>query len=160
MNTMPMSVVRIVRVRLRAVAMSFMMFASCSAGAMAQQTPPEVLAEWNEEAQVSAYVRKVFQDREGNLWFGTNGDGACVWDGTSLSYPFVEQGYKGYAIRGILQDDDGAMWFATNGGVMRYASDEFRSYTKADGLSANEVWSLFRDRTGTIWAGTEAGVCR
>ncbi|MCA9297123.1 MAG: hypothetical protein KC983_11415, partial [Phycisphaerales bacterium] len=50
--------------------------------------------------------------------------------------------------------------FATNGGVMRYASDEFRSYTKADGLSANEVWSLFRDRTGTIWAGTEAGVCR
>lgn len=112
------------------------------------------------DAQISEYIREVFQDREGNYWFGTNGDGVVRYDGKRLTYLSLKQGFGGTAVRGILQDDAGAMWFATNGGVSRYANDTFTNYTYADGLSDNSVWSLMRDKTGAIWAGTHEGVCR
>lgn len=110
--------------------------------------------------QISEYVRKVFQDRDGHFWFGTNGDGVCRYDGKSLKYLSVEQGFGGRAVRGILQDEDGALWFATDGGVSRYKDGVFINYTVANGLSDNEVWSMMRDRSGAIWVGTQAGVCR
>ncbi len=85
--------------------------------------------------QISEYVREVFQDRDGNFWFGTNGDGVCRYDGKSLTYLSVEEGFGGRAVRGILQDNDGVMWFATNGGVSRYEAGIFTNYTVANGLS-------------------------
>ena len=110
--------------------------------------------------QISKYVREVFQDKEGNYWFGTNDDGVVRYDGENLTYLSVEEGFGGRAVRGILQDRDGAMWFATNGGVSRFESGKFTNYTAANGLSDNSVWSLMLDRNGTIWAGTHRGVCR
>ncbi len=112
------------------------------------------------DAQISEYVREITQDLDGNFWFGTNGDGVCRYDGTSLTYFSAEQGFGGRAVRGMLQDPDGAMWFATDGGVSRLESGNFTNYTTANGLSDNQVWSIFRDSGGTIWVGTMAGVCR
>lgn len=116
--------------------------------------PPEPVV------QVSDYVREIYQDREGNYWFGTNGDGVCRHDGTSLTYFNVGQGFGGSAVRGIVQDEAGAMWFGTDGGVSRYKDGAFTNYTVKDGLSASDVWSIMLDRAGTIWAGTHQGVCR
>ncbi len=110
--------------------------------------------------QISEYMREVFQDRAGDYWFGTNGDGVCRYDGTSLTYLSVEEGFGGRAVRGILQDEGGAMWFATNGGVSRYEAGVFTNYTVANGLSDNSVWSMMLDKSGTIWVGTHGGVCR
>lgn len=115
--------------------------------------------------QISDYVREVFQDRDGVLWFGTNGDGVCRYDAKSLplpplSYLSVEQGFGGQAVRGIVQHPDGAIWFATDGGVSRFEDGKFTNYTEDHGLSDNQVWSLMCDSAGTIWAGTHGGVCR
>lgn len=110
--------------------------------------------------QISDYVREVFEDREGNLWFGTNGEGVCRYDGESLAYFSVKEGFGGIAVRGIVQDADGALWFATDGGVTRYAAGAFTNFTKANGLADDSVWSMMLDRSGTIWVGTHEGVCR
>ncbi len=40
--------------------------------------------------QISEYVREVFQDQDGDLWFGTNGDVVFRYDGKSLTYLSVE----------------------------------------------------------------------
>lgn len=110
--------------------------------------------------QISNFVREVFQDREGDLWFGTNGDGVCRFDGTSLVFFTVDEGFGGYAVRGMVQDVAGAMWFATDNGVSRYESGKFTNYTTADGLSADSIWSMMLDRSGVVWVGTQEGVCR
>jgi ligand-binding sensor domain-containing protein len=110
--------------------------------------------------QISAYVREVFQDRDGVFWFGTNGDGVCRYDGAALAYFGMPQGFGGWAVRGIVQDSDGAMWFATDGGVSCYESGVFTNYTVANGLSDDSVWSMMLDKSGTIWVGTHEGVCR
>jgi ligand-binding sensor domain-containing protein len=119
----------------------------------------------DQDEQISEYVREVFQDRDGDLWFGTNSEGVCRYNRRSLPLPpltylSVEQGLGGRAVRGILQGDDGVMWIATDGGVSRYHSGKFTNYTVANGLSNNQVWSMMRDKTGTIWVGTQDGVCR
>ncbi len=110
--------------------------------------------------QISEYVREVFQDREGNMWFGTNGEGVCRWDGESLEFFGPREGFGGVAVRGIAQAEDGAVWFATEGGVTRYAGGEFTNYTANDGLTQSDVWSILIDSSGTIWVGTHGGVCR
>ncbi len=103
--------------------------------------------------QVGEYVRALFQDRDGNRWFSTK-NGVYRYDGKSLTY-FTKRALQ------ILQDENGAMWFAgTVDGVSRYEDGKFTNYTVANGLSHNRVWSMMLDSAGTIWVGTQGGVCR
>jgi ligand-binding sensor domain-containing protein len=110
--------------------------------------------------QISAYVRCVFQDRDGDLWFGTNGDGVCRYDGKQLVFIGVKDGLAGSMVREIVQTGDGAMWFTTEGGVGRYHEGAITNYTAADGLPSDDTWSMMLDSTGTLWVGTVEGVAR
>jgi hypothetical protein len=56
---------------------------------------------------ISAFVRRIFQDQSGNLWFGTNGDGIVRYDGDSLEYFSINEGFGGVAVRGIVEDQEG-----------------------------------------------------
>lgn len=125
----------------------------------AEPTDPAITAA-EPPQQISEYIREIFQDRAGNLWFGTNGIGVCRYDGAELTYFDQWVGFGGQAIRGIDQADDGAMWFATNLGLCRMQDGEFTNYSMADGLNDSSVWSLLIDRNGTVWAGTHEGVTR
>lgn len=121
---------------------------------------PAIATAPNPAAQISQYIRRIFQDKSGNLWFGTNGDGVCRYDGKALTYFTTKDGLGGNAIRGILQDDVGSLWFATDGGVSRYDGKAFTNYTVKEGLGDNDIWSLLRDKAGNLWAGTMEGVYR
>jgi ligand-binding sensor domain-containing protein len=157
-------------IRLPLVAISLLVICVCFpvdasaqllSGAQEPAGPPAPPTKARDQpAQISEYVREVFQDREGNYWFGTNGDGVSRYDGSSLTYFSLAEGFGGVAVRGILQAPDGAMWFATNGGVSRYEAGSFTNFTMADGLSDDSVWSMMQDRAGTLWVGTHNGVCR
>ncbi|HMG16170.1 MAG TPA: two-component regulator propeller domain-containing protein [Saprospiraceae bacterium] len=103
--------------------------------------------------QIGEFVRRIYQDKAGNHWFGTNQEGVARYDGQSLKY-FL----SGYAVRAITEDESGKLWFATSGGVFSYDGKSFINYTMADGLRANQVWSILKDRSGKIWFGTESGI--
>lgn len=114
--------------------------------------------------QISQYVRRVFQDKAGNIWFGTQGNGVGRYDGKSLVYFTPKDGFDATVVRGILEDKSGNLWFATNNGVVRYdpkgsAGSSFTGFTVKDGLSHNDVWSISEDKKGTVWVGTMGGVC-
>lgn len=110
--------------------------------------------------QVSQYIRCIFQDTKGNLWFGTVGDGACRYDGKTLTYFTPQEGFGGYSVQNIIEDQNGNLWFATSGGISKYDGTGFTNFTKKEGLNNDMAWSLLIDRSGTLWAGTDAGVCR
>ncbi len=157
-------------IRLRLAFLPLLLICGCSPvvvsaqqSAGAEQLPGPVApptTTGQQAVQISEYVREVFQDREGVYWFGTNGDGVCRFDGTSLTYVSLEQGFAGVAVRGIVQAADGALWFGTNSGVSRYEDGSFTNYTMDDGLSDDSIWSCLLDSTGTLWVGTHEGVCR
>ncbi|MBL0044539.1 MAG: hypothetical protein IPP33_09130 [Flavobacteriales bacterium] len=126
--------------------------------------------------QISQYIRRIFQDRDGNMWFGTTSDGVARYDpsaslrteGKSLAYFTPQEGFSGNWVGGISQDEHGDPWFATGGGVSRYdpsatlsaGGTKFTRYTTKDGLASDQVYCLLVDKSGGLWFGTEEGVSR
>jgi ligand-binding sensor domain-containing protein len=106
--------------------------------------------------QINGYVRRIFQDKAGHLWFATYGNGVGRYDGKSMSY-FT--GFEADIVRDIAVDKSGKLWFATNAGVYCYDGTDFKHYTEAEGLSSKEVWSVLEDKAGDLWFGTDNGVC-
>ncbi|RMB56321.1 hypothetical protein EAX61_14635 [Dokdonia sinensis] len=109
---------------------------------------------------ISEFVRRIFEDSNGNLWLGTNGDGVLRYDGKSLSRFSLEEGFDGLAIRAIVQDDDKNIWFGTERGLVKYDGQKFTSYNQDDGLAGENIWSLKLDKNGELWIGTIGGVSR
>ena len=60
-----------------------------------------------------------------------------------------------------LEDMAGNLWFGTTAdGIFKYDGNSFKQYTEKDGLNSNTIWSIFQDKSGVIWIGTDAGICR
>ncbi|MBD0254380.1 MAG: hypothetical protein ICV83_01575 [Cytophagales bacterium] len=114
----------------------------------------------NQSQQISQYVRRIFEDSRGNLWFGTNSDGVCRYDGNTLVYFSTQDGLSGKQVTGIVEDQRGNLWFSTSGGISMYDGNRFTNFNEKDGLPSNMVWSIYADSRGTIWAGTVNGLCK
>ena len=72
----------------------------------------------------------------------------------------IADGLPGLQLEHLAEDADGYLWIATwNGGVARFDGDEFQTFTTRDGLPANGVLAIYRDRQDRLWFGTLGGVC-
>lgn len=112
------------------------------------------------EGQLCQHLRRIFQDKSGNLWFGTNVYGVMRYNGDSLEYFSINEGFGGTAVRGIVEDKEGNVWFGTGGGLTKYDGESFTNFTEKDGLINNDIWSLTIDSKGKFWIGTIEGVCQ
>lgn len=62
-------------------------------------------------------------------------------------------------LRAIFQDSKGNYWFGSHReGVCRFDGKSFRYFTKNEGLSDNQVYSIQEDKNGIIWFDTQHGV--
>lgn len=111
------------------------------------------------EGQLCQHLRKIHQDQEGNLWFGTNVYGVMKFNGDSLVYLQDVPGLGAGRITGIVEDSIGNLWFGTYEGLTKYDGTTFTNFDKTDGLPDSEVWAVTLDRQGRIWVGTTQGVC-
>ena len=59
----------------------------------------------------------------------------------------------------LLRDRDGGLWIGTSDrGLVYTHGGKTSTFTHTDGLSSDQVKTLFQDREGTIWVGTSAGL--
>ena len=58
------------------------------------------------------YVGPIFQDRDGYMWFGTDG-GVTRYDGQMWTSFTTEDGLVDNRVKTIFQDRDGNLWFRT-----------------------------------------------
>ena len=117
-------------------------------------------------------VTDMLQDREGHLWFGTEGAGVSRYDGEQFVTLTTEDGLAGNDVHCILEDRGGDLWFGTGRwfvgggwlgtgcGVSRYDGEEFVAFTVEDGLAGDQVMSIVEDREGHLWFATEGGASR
>lgn len=128
------------------------------------QSNTKVLASNNPKlepgAQIGEYVVEIFEDKAGNLWFGTMAKGAARYDGKTLSYLTTADGLCDNTVASIAEDDAGNLWLGTHSGLSKYSGGKFTNYTKKEGLCHDRVSNILIDRAGTIWVGTWGGVCR
>jgi PAS domain S-box-containing protein len=96
-------------------------------------------------------------DRHGGLWIGTHA-GLSHWS----SGHFTDPSFTDLDIRSLCLDRSGALWAgASKGGLRHIASDgKLTVYTRRNGLSGDQIWSIHEDSLGVIWVGTDAGLTR
>ena len=117
-------------------------------------------------------ITDMLQDRDGNLWFGTEGAGVSRYDGEQFITFTTEDGLADNDVHSILEDRGGDLWFGTGRwfvtgrwvgtgcGVSRYDGEEFATFTTEDGLAGDQVMSIVEDREGHLWFATEGGASR
>jgi ligand-binding sensor domain-containing protein len=117
-----------------------------------------------------ANVHCGLQDKAGNLWFGTTGEGVYRYDGKSFINFTEKDGLSNNNVWCIYEDKDSNLWFGTGDGICRYDSSLSRGKglkpflplqitESSDKLSAKkEIWSILEDKTGNFWFGTNDGV--
>lgn len=73
----------------------------------------------------------------------------------------VERKNYQVSVRCILQDSRGFLWFGTEDGLNRYDGYTLISYRHnpriASSISSNDITSLHKDRSGSLWIGTYGG---
>lgn len=114
-------------------------------------------------------IEAVLQDENGLLWVATQAGGLNRLNpetGEVLHFMPVENNPKSLISRDIydlVSDGRGGLWLATDGGLSHYdpASGYFTHYRynrfNAYTLSDNRCRTLYLDREGTLWIGTERG---
>ena len=65
------------------------------------------------------------EDKVGNLWFGTTGEGVYRYDGKLFTQFTKKDGLNSNCIYAMLEDKAGNIWFGTENGVCRYDGKTF-----------------------------------
>jgi len=95
------------------------------------------------------------RDRNGMLWFGTNGGGLVRYDGHSFTTFGLSNGLSDIVVLCITPDSKGNLWIGTSmGGLCKYDGRSFTKWSNADGLPNKGVLSITEDHDGMIWIGT------
>lgn len=129
------------------------------------------LARWNgktwklfttREGLTSNSVRALAEDKQGNLWIGTDGGGLnCFHDEKFTSHRAVEGGLPSDFVTALLADAEGALWVGTSGGgLARWHDGKWSHFTKRDGLAGNNITYLIEDGAGFLWIGSNEGLMR
>jgi ligand-binding sensor domain-containing protein/signal transduction histidine kinase len=112
-------------------------------------------------------VRALLVDRRGRLWIGTSDGGVARIDtpagGPSVSrlYSSID-GLTSLDVSSLVDDERGRIYVGHARGIDVIEADDTvgRNFTAADGLAPGAVWTSYRDRHGSLWFGTQAGLSR
>jgi ligand-binding sensor domain-containing protein len=112
------------------------------------------------EGLVNNSVGKIYEDKAGNIWFGTGG-GISRYDGKSFRNFTTKDGFPSNNIRLLLEDKTGKLWFGAQGeNMFVYDGKTFTVLKNKDGKAFKNVWSIIEDKKGSIWFGDVDGLWR
>ncbi|WP_412467530.1 two-component regulator propeller domain-containing protein [Pedobacter sp. KLB.chiD] len=88
-------------------------------------------------------VRAIFEDRNKNLWLGTEGGGLILFDRIKgkIKAQFSDaDGLCNNSVLSILEDNQGYLWLSTFNGLSRFdpVHKTFNNYYSENGLSSNQ----------------------
>ena len=103
----------------------------------------------------SSAILSIFEDRESNLWVGTETAGLHVLRRQSFR---TLPAFSDHIITAITQTND-TMWIGTNGdGLYRQQSSKTQQISTHDGLISDIILSLAPGIHNSLWAGTPDGL--
>ena len=110
-------------------------------------------------------ISAIYEDRKKNIWLGSNGEGLfrMLPNGRLADQGDVNQKLSSKIIRDICEDNNSEIWIGTFVGLNKLVPEtgEITVYSGIDSkptqLSHSSIYSLFKDKQGTVWVGTYYG---
>ena len=109
-------------------------------------------------------------DKDGSLWFSSNGGGIYHYSGNSFKNYTEEDGLSSNQVYSIASDQSDNIWFGTQKGLTKYDKNQFEyikiPYQDTTGIwldkvypviNPNAVYSLATDNSDNLWIGTTGG---
>jgi two-component system, sensor histidine kinase and response regulator len=106
------------------------------------------------EGLPSDSVFSVNQDGAGTLWAGTRKGLARLVGGR---FQTVAAGLPNEVVQCTYTDHNGDLWIGTRGGLSRYSGGKFITLSSKEGLSNDNVHSIYEDSLHVLWVGTGGG---
>lgn len=100
----------------------------------------------------SMELQTVINDRDGNVWVGTNAGIARV-EGDRIEGSREADSQDPGLVLCLFEDRDGNLWAGGGNGLTRFRDNTFATYGRSEGLPSDEPNALLQDRQGRIWAG-------
>ena len=113
-----------------------------------------------DQGMISPRILCMLEDKEGNLWFSSWGQGVSRYDGESFVHFTDKEGLPDRFVNSMLEDRSGNLWFGTIAGVSCYDGVSFVHFTAKEGLSTDMVYAMVEDNSGSLWFGGDGGVTR
>ena len=114
-------------------------------------------------ADTDAPVTDFSEDARGNLWLSLWNNGVYRIDSKSVTADapaddllepvLLVDKVPNIGIGFLCPDNEGGMWVGTNEGLIRLMPQTIRVFSKQDGLPEENVYPIYEDGVGRIWAG-------
>ena len=123
------------------------------------QTEPQYKYEsWKTDQGLPQNTVQTILQYSGYLWIGTK-EGLARFDGINF-VTFDRHNtpqFLSHQIRGIKTTSRNGLWISTPNGLLQYDGD-FTVFTDKNGLSSNNISSVYEDSKGGIWVATVNGL--
>jgi len=101
------------------------------------------------------------EDDNGALLVAMKGAIQRLMDGNVALLSRLPAVTREFHIRRMLRDRDGGLWIGTTGrGLVHIHQGRTEMFTRTEGLSGDDITSIFEDRDRNIWVGTFNGLDR
>lgn len=105
------------------------------------------------------YVNLISEDRKGNIWIGTDGDGISVISDTGIVSYSEQHGLPSNFIHSIYVDSADVAWIGTfGGGLARWKNGRFSSLSSRQGLYNDGLLHVLEDNLGNLWFTSNKGL--
>lgn len=114
-----------------------------------------------EDGLLDKVLYSVQQDSRGTVWVGSRFGRLFQWDGERFTTHTPEIPQPRRAIWCLAPGADSTLWAGSSRGAIQYRDGrELRVVSKEQGLSNDDVRSIWDDGKGTVWMGTSYGLNR
>ncbi len=102
------------------------------------------------------FVSSISEDREGNLWLGSDAGGLSMLRRRALFMVNPPDEWQHRPIWSVSPSLDGGMWIGTGGaGVYEMQGAKFTQVGISTNLAGKDIRAVVEDREGRLWVGTE-----
>lgn len=116
-----------------------------------------VAVERVQDGEAGLGVRRLFEDREGNLWLGSQWHGLIrLRDGWTRRFSRRE-GLDNALLWSLADDAEGGLWVGTDDGLRRLINGRFHSVLPGSALPHPNAYTLLVEQ-GRVWIGTRNGL--
>lgn len=111
-----------------------------------------------EDGMLSDVCTGITKSKSGAIYIGNNCGGISEFFKGQFQQGLKQ--VKDKCVWSVMEDQENNLWVSIYGsGISKIRNDKITSYSTADGLNSNMIFSFYQDLQKRLWLGTSNGLC-